>query len=318
MYGLNLSLLGAIGFLVPALLQVSSVGAQLTWRDTRFLFAFGDSYTSDGFDVTAGVNSPSSGPTSSNGPTWVQYLGRTYNSTNTRVFNLASGGATIDAALVPPSRSAASSLVDQVSLFREHLSQRPSGADWRSDNSLFAVWIGAGDIGNTFSWTNVTQTQFYTTLMNRLNSQLEQLYDLGGRSFLLLTVPPINRSPYFIQRNPSSTNSSVTTRLSSLIENYNNKLGATVNRFRTQHSDLDLLEVFDTAPVFNSLLDNAEVLGYVNITGWCRAYENGTGGRNVHTGGCAPVSSYFWLDGLHPLWTVHNALARAISTVLSS
>lgn len=36
---------------------VSAVSAKLTWGSTKFLFAFGDSYTTDGFNISAGVDS---------------------------------------------------------------------------------------------------------------------------------------------------------------------------------------------------------------------------------------------------------------------
>ncbi len=35
--------------------------AKLTWADTEFFFAFGDSYTTDGFNISAGVDSPDPG-----------------------------------------------------------------------------------------------------------------------------------------------------------------------------------------------------------------------------------------------------------------
>lgn len=56
------------------LLGVSSVSA-LTWGSTKFLFVFGDSYTTTGWNISAGINSPVPGFTSSNGQNWVQYLG---------------------------------------------------------------------------------------------------------------------------------------------------------------------------------------------------------------------------------------------------
>ena len=40
--------------------------------------------------------------TSSNGPNWVEFLTDTYNVTDTKLVNLAYGGATIDSALVTP------------------------------------------------------------------------------------------------------------------------------------------------------------------------------------------------------------------------
>ena len=35
--------------------------SKLTWGTTKFLFTFGDSYTTDGFNISAGVNSPEPG-----------------------------------------------------------------------------------------------------------------------------------------------------------------------------------------------------------------------------------------------------------------
>ena len=81
------------------------------------------------------------------------------------MFNLASGGATIDAALVAPYLPTVlcvrlnrqtircsevklnfSSIVDQVSQFETFLASKPTGAQWTSSNSLFAFWIGINDV----------------------------------------------------------------------------------------------------------------------------------------------------------------------------
>ncbi|KAF9014207.1 hypothetical protein BDQ17DRAFT_1342275 [Cyathus striatus] len=296
------------------LLCVSEVTlAKLAWGDTKFLFTFGDSYTTDGFNISAGVNSPVPGFTSSNGPNWVQFLGGTYNVTDTTVFNLASGGATIDAALVPPFEPTVLSIVDQVSQFKQFLASKPAGAKWQSSDSLFAFWIGINDVGNSFPWTNVTKPQFYGVLLDRLETQLEELHTLGARSFLFLTVPPTDRAPLQIVQGPA-----VVAKFRPLVQSYNQILKATVAGFQAKHKDVNTALVFDTQPVFNTLLDNASVLGFVNATGFCEAYQNGTPEITTQEAPCAPVSSYFWLNSLHPLFTVHNILAHAISTVLST
>ncbi|KAG7093021.1 hypothetical protein E1B28_009317 [Marasmius oreades] len=287
--------------------------SKLTWGNTKFLFAFGDSYTTVGFNISAGVDSPVPGFTSSNGPNWVQALGGRYNVTNTRVFDLASGGATIDAALVPPFLPTVLSIVDQVNQFQGILAPQPQGARWESSNSLFAFWIGINDIGNSFSWNNITHVEFYRTILKRLDTQLELLYTSGARSFLFLTVPPTNRSPLFLDQGPD-----VAHRMKNLITAYNNELTQSVNTFQKIHRDLDQVTIFDTQGIFNALLDNAKTLGFVNATGYCEAYENGTNGTTTQVKGCAPVSSYFWLNSLHPMFTVHDILAHALSTSLSS
>ncbi|KAM5538131.1 hypothetical protein V8D89_008328 [Ganoderma adspersum] len=293
---------------------LSIASAKLTWGTTQFLFTFGDSYTTDGFNISAGVDSPVPGFTSSNGPNWVQFLGGTYNVTNTKVFNLASGGATIDAALVAPFEPTVLSIVDQVQQFHDILAPKPPGAEWDSSNSLFAFWIGINDVGNSFAWTNVTsQAAFHSVLMKRLFSQAEILYADGARSFLFLTVPPTDRAPLILEQGPQAVSA-----ITAALADYNAQLASSVRAFARAHADLDQVVVFDTRPIFNTLLDNARALGFANSTGFCDAYQNGTPGATTQIPPCAPVSSYFWLNSLHPLFTVHNILAHAVSTALSA
>ncbi|KAF8969580.1 GDSL lipase/esterase [Flammula alnicola] len=284
-----------------ASLAISSCAAKLSWADTKFLITLGDSYTTDGFNISAGVDSPVPGFTSSNGPNWVQQLGSTYNVGNTKVFNLASGGATIDAKLVTPFEPTVLSIVDQVAQFKTFLAPKPSGAQWSSNNTLFAIWIGINDVGNSFGWTNITQSQFNTVLMNRLESQLEILYENGARSFLFLTVPPTNRAPLLIEQG-----SAAVAKITSDLANYNSQLRTTALSFQAKHRDIETVTVFDTQPVFNTLLDNAKTFGFVNTTGFCEAYENGTPSMTTQIAPCAPVNNYFWLNTLHPLFTVHK------------
>lgn len=44
--------------LFAAVLAATAVSGKLNWGTTKFLFTFGDSYTTDGFNITAGVDSP--------------------------------------------------------------------------------------------------------------------------------------------------------------------------------------------------------------------------------------------------------------------
>ncbi|KAK7693906.1 hypothetical protein QCA50_003480 [Cerrena zonata] len=271
------------------------------WNTTKFLFTFGDSYTTDGFNISAGVGSPVPGFTSSNGQNWVQFLGGTYNITNTKVFDLASGGATIDAALVAPFEPTVLSIVDQVGQFNRILAPRPVGAEWNASNSLFAFWIGINDVGNSFGWTNVTsQSDFHRILMQRLFSQVDSLVKDGARQFLFLTVPPTNRAPLLIDQGPK-----VVASITAALADYNNQLVANVKSLTQRHRGVTA-NIFDTRPIFNTLLDNADTFGFVNSTGFCDAYQNGTPDINTQIPPCAPVSSYFWLNSLHPLFTVHK------------
>jgi len=291
---------------------VVSSQAKLTWGNTEFLFTFGDSYTTTGFNISAGIDSVDPGDVSSNGPNWVQNLRDTFNVAGTKIFNLASGGATIDSALVTPFEPTVLSIVEQVAQFKTFLASKPPGAEWNSSNALFAVWIGINDCGDSFSFTNTTQPAFNKVLMNRLASQIEELYSFGARSFLFLTVPPVNRAPLWLAQGQA-----VTSHLASDIENYNLQLTETMTGLQASLKGFEAT-IFDTQPVFNTLLDEAKTFGFVNSTGFCAAYENGTPAQSTQIAPCAPVSTYFWLNTLHPLFTVHSILAHAITTVISA
>ena len=104
---------------------------------------------------------------------------------------------------------------------------------------------------------------------------------------MFLTVPPTNRAPLIIEQGTPSE-----TLIKSALADYNSELAENVKAFQAKHHDLDQVTVFDTQPIFNTLLDNAASFGFVNSTGFCEAYENGTPGLTTQTPPCAPVSSY--------------------------
>ncbi|KAJ7193804.1 GDSL-like Lipase/Acylhydrolase-domain-containing protein [Mycena pura] len=286
--------------------------AKLTWENTKFFFVFGDSYTTTGFNVSAGINSTDPGFVSSNGPNWVQAMRDTYNVAGTKVFNLASGGATIDSKLVTPFEPTVLSIVDQVAQFKQILASKPPGAEWNSSNALFAIWIGINDCGDSFNWSNTTQPAFNKVLMARLSTQIEELYSFGARSFLFLTVPPVQRAPLWVVQG-----SAITKLLAADIANYNFQLAATAESFVATHKGFEAT-LFDTQPVFNTLLDGAATFKFTNTTGFCDAYQNGTPQISTQIAPCAPVSTYFWLNSLHPLFTIHNMLAHALLSVISA
>ena len=108
------------------------------------------SYTQTGFDPSQAQPSATNplgnpaypGYTSSNGPNWVDYLTVEYNQSRVQTYNLAYGGATVDADLVQPYQPTVLSLEDQVNkeFFPYYVSKTTAG--WTSANSLFAFWIG--------------------------------------------------------------------------------------------------------------------------------------------------------------------------------
>ena len=76
-----------------------------------------------------------------------------YNKSLILTYNFAYGGATIDANLVKPYTPSVKSLTDQVNQFLVTYADKPTWAPWKSENTLFSVWIGINDVGG--SWATV-------------------------------------------------------------------------------------------------------------------------------------------------------------------
>lgn len=76
------------------------------------------------------------------------------------------------------------------------------------------------------------------------------------------------------------------------IVNFNSHLTHSARSFQTNYPDLGSVMVFDTQPIFSTLLDEWRTFGFVNVTGYCAAYENGTPTSSYQVEGCAPVSNY--------------------------
>ena len=74
-----------------------------------------------------------------------------YNKSLILTYNFAYGGATIDANLVTPYLPTVISLTDQINQFLASYADKPESAPWRSENTLFSVWIGINDVGNSWS-----------------------------------------------------------------------------------------------------------------------------------------------------------------------
>ena len=154
----------------------------------------GDSYSQTGFNISstkATASNPIGNPafpgeTTDNGINWIGHLVETYNTSLTLSYNFAYGGAVVNASIVAPLIETIKTMVDQVSEFTSNLEPTPTYAPWTSENSLFAIWFGINDIGNSYSKSNDT---LVGEILDSYFALAQKLYDAGGRQFLFLTVP---------------------------------------------------------------------------------------------------------------------------------
>jgi len=102
--------------------------------------------------------------------------------------SFAYGGATVSASLVAPYETSVLSLTDQISEFtNDVVAAGKSGSVWTGSDSLFGIWIGVNDVGNSYG--NSGESTLLSKIMTVYFEQLSILYSAAARNFILLTVP---------------------------------------------------------------------------------------------------------------------------------
>ncbi|KAF6823773.1 cellulose-binding gdsl lipase [Colletotrichum musicola] len=288
----------------------------------KHAFIFGDSYSQTGFNTSLAAPNPSNplgnpsypGWTSSNGPNWVDFLAVKHNASLLYAYNLAYGGATVDAALVKPYADTVLTLKDQVqTLFKSAYADRKEPS-WTGADSLFAFWIGVNDIGNSY-WNGPEATSALNAkILDVYTSLAQEIYDAGGRNFVWLAVPPVDRTPMLLAENADAQKlakddiSDFNVRIGDMARNVTGWEGANA-------------WVVDANTVFNQVLDEPKVFGATaglrNVTAYCAAYENGTEAPDTLVESCGvKVDEYFWLNSLHPTYPIHDAVAETVAKAL--
>jgi phospholipase/lecithinase/hemolysin len=247
--------------------------AQLMWRS-------GDSYTTTGFNLSGDQPSPTNplgnpaypGWTASNGPNWVDYITVKYNSSVLLTYDIAYGGATIDSALVAPYLPTVSSVAEQIEneWFPSYAS-KPASAKWSSDDTLFAIFDGINDVGN--SWFNGVPAT--TTLNNEVfavfHGLVDELYYAGARNFAFLNVPPVDRAPLTLVQSQANQREEKADILA-----WNTLLIKMAHELKDAFPDINVFTV-DANKIFTQILDNPKsnrlTAGYLNTTAYCVAYE---------------------------------------------
>ncbi|KAF2456920.1 hypothetical protein BDY21DRAFT_386323 [Lineolata rhizophorae] len=263
---------------------------------TNYLVSFGDSYSQTGFDpdgTLANDQNPLGNPefpgwTTSGGRNWIGYLLSAFNSSVLWNYNFADGGATTSAELIEPYEPTVQSFVDQVQLFRQGVSAHPYEAPWSSANTLFAVWMGVNDVGN--GWYRDDWDGLVPQIMDVYFDQLDLMYDVGGRNFALLNVPPINRSPMMQEQGAASADSEA-----DAITQYNAALSAAAAAWQSEHPGTNVVMV-DTQRPFNTAMDDPSAYGAENAS--CYDEDGET---------C------LWWNDYHPAMAIHRLVAGAVA-----
>ncbi|KAI0839695.1 carbohydrate esterase family 16 protein [Hypoxylon sp. FL0890] len=299
------------------------------WKDIKHAFIFGDSYTQTGFNYTEtqpSVLNPFGNPaypgwTSSNGPNWVGFLTVKYNASMLQTYNFGYGGATVDSALIRPYLPTVLSVKQQVQDefipgYTGDSPIAPSAPKWTGADSVFAIWIGINDVGNSYDSGAGSSGLLYTKVFEVYSGLVDQLYSSGARNFVFINVPPVDRSPLTVGQGEDSVEAE-----KSAIADWNNRVSDTAAALKSNHTDDVNVWVYDSNKIFGEVLDNPsayeQTAGLKNTTSFCTAYQNGTPDENTLTPSCGiAVNEYFWLNNLHPTYPIHDVVAKGVADAL--
>lgn len=167
-------------------LSFASAVPHFNWDDTKFVYAFGDSYTfvqgtdglanfsfiGDAFDFSFSSETLLSNEivprfTSSDGSNWIEFLtgclsGRPSDCSPRQLWNFAFAGADIDGNLLPLHHIFTVPLVDQVKqwyTYAANVIPRPAR------ETLTAWWIGINDTGDSFNNSTACPSSFVLPLL---------------------------------------------------------------------------------------------------------------------------------------------------------
>ncbi|KAI1344695.1 hypothetical protein F5Y15DRAFT_1437 [Xylariaceae sp. FL0016] len=265
----------------------------------KYFFVFGDSYTSTGFSIDGAkpdagnpIGNPAlPGKTNAGGLTWAGFLTTEMNNSLILTYDFAVSGATVDNSIVAATLAPnIPSMSDQVTTWTKNVQPKPSYAPWTAEDSLFAFYFGVNDVGNTFSGSNA-QAKIQKDL-DRYFTLLGNVYESGGRNFLLMNVPPTQKTP--IMKMLGNAN------LVSLIEYWNKELPTRTDAFKTAHSGA-VVTIVDTTSPFDEVINNPTKYGAPNSN--CQ----NTNGK-----------SCIWYDFYHPGQAIQKLMAQAVVTTLKS
>lgn len=145
---------------------------------------------------------------------------------------------------------------------------RPDTAPWIAENTLFAIFIGINDVGNTF-WNK--DTALYDEIFTVYRNLIDQIHECGGRNFLLLNVPPIDRSPMVIAQGEQGQELA-----DAAIQEFNSRIAALATDVETAYEGSRVFQ-FDTHALYSAVLNDpashTETDVYQDVTTFCEHYK---------------------------------------------
>ncbi|RAH74351.1 SGNH/GDSL hydrolase family protein [Aspergillus aculeatinus CBS 121060] len=317
---------------VSAFPSGSSQKKAFDWDSTKYLIAFGDSYTyvqgthghqnysfigdlqNFAYDAQTLLTDKivqNQTATAEGGPNWVEYLTGcgvedgiiSPMDCERQLWDFAFAGSDISVAYTPLHHNYTVSLVNQVTQFTTY-GQPVLSRHISAPQTLVAIWIGINDIGDSAKYA-VDFPAFYDTLITTLFASVQEIYAQGYRSYLFVNLPPLDRTPgnqALSQPYPNATQ----------VAWYNDALARHAAAFHRNHTDT-AVHLFDAHRTLSEIMDHPAAYGIVNTTNFCPGYDQPDIAWNYRAYGCpTPLEEYFWFNSGHLTSNVHRILADVL------
>ncbi|KAL6593673.1 hypothetical protein U3516DRAFT_567773 [Neocallimastix sp. 'constans'] len=162
-----------------------SYSTNFDYNKIENLFVFGDSYSSVNTNF---LDMSYTGDNRSLGKNWPLKL---IELKNMKLWDFAIPASTINKNIVKSDHD----FFDQYNHFFEKMTfNKYFNGEWKSSNSLFAIWIGSEDIIRIPEKSNIEKLS--EQIISNMFDVIEKLYNDGARNFLILNIFYLNKTPY--------------------------------------------------------------------------------------------------------------------------
>ncbi|KAK9455664.1 carbohydrate esterase family 16 protein [Dipodascopsis uninucleata] len=224
--------------------------------------------------------------TSAGGPNWLEYLTGCYKGyprdCGTELWDFSFSGAIISEKYIAKNHDFTLTFEDQVQQWRDYayeaLALDPS-------RTLVTIFIGINDVLASPHLEGRSFFAFYSDLTAIIFDSVNSLYDRGFRNYLVLNVPPLDRSPYGYSRDEVLH-----------VPEYNDALYSVTKDFHYKHADVQLT-FFDTYEFFNTILDNPDKYCILDTKDYCKSFPESDIDVNSSHYSCLSKDKYFWHGG---------------------
>ncbi|CZT22713.1 uncharacterized protein RCC_08418 [Ramularia collo-cygni] len=282
---------------------------QTATAPTKFMFIFGDSYTATGFSMSGTQpsvsnplgNPPVPGIRLSGGDMWVDTVMKSYARNGTVAYDFAVAQNTVNSSRVqnpnPPTPNG--DFRGQLALFESTIGAAASSKlKWKAANTLFINWFGINDIViQAFQGRNGSTAQaILGPDVADYFGRLERQWQLGGRNFITILVPPISKIGAFgWGTGPDAAN------VAALTQYWNAQMQSANSQFQKLHPYASS-RIVDPTATFNTILSNPQQYGAPNATCW--SFPEG--------------QPCLWHDFGHPGIVIQTAFGKQMGSLIQS